>query len=256
MQRSLHAPASPAQVLWEVGAKRWRRSQFIYCSLNLESVATPDMVKLFSILLLLGVCAAPAELTWENPSQEFQRQPQDKDLVVNFAFRNDGKTPVTITKTNSSCGCTTAELPKKTYLPGERGNLTAKFTFGGRSGLQSKSISVVTDDQQTAQLVFKCLILDEPVALSQSLVWWRVGETAEAKNIEIAVAKQPAIKITAAASTNPRIVAILSTVKDGEKYVVSVKPADTAQPENGEIFVQTDYPPEGPKAYTIHVRVK
>ena len=43
------------------------------------------------------------------------------------------------------------------------GTLAAKFVFGGRRGMQSKTIVVATDDQKTAQLSFQCLILDEPL---------------------------------------------------------------------------------------------
>ena len=214
------------------------------------------MPRFVAIFLLLAACAVRAEIVWENPSQEFQRRPEDRELAVNFTFKNTGGQPVTITKVTSSRGCTTAELPKKTYLPGESGILTAKFTFGGRLGPQAKSIAVATDDQKTTQLSFKCLILDEPVALAPSFVYWRVGEAAEAKQVEVAVAQNPAIQIIAVASSNPRIAATLATLKAGEKYGIDIRPVDTTKPESAEVFVQTNYPPEGPKAYTIHVRVK
>ena len=214
------------------------------------------MLRLFPIPVLFGVALAHAELVWENPAQEFQRHPEDKELAVNFAFKNPGTQPVTVVKVTSSCGCTTAELAKKTYQAGEAGNLTAKFIFGGRRGAQTKSIAVTTDDQKTVQLSFQCLILDDPVALTPPLVGWRVGEAAEAKNVDVTVAGNPHIKITAVASSNPRIAATLATIKPGEKYSVNVKPADTTREEFGQVFVQTDFPPEGPKAYTIFVRVK
>ena len=214
------------------------------------------MQRFAAILLLLTVCGAHSEIVWENASQEFQRRPEDRELAVNFAFKNTGQQPVTITKITSSCGCTTADLPKKTYLPGESGNLTAKFTFGGRRGLQAKSIAVMTDNQTTTQLSFQCLILDDPVTLTPSFVYWRVGEASAAKQVEIAVAQNPAIQIVAVASSNPRIAATLATLKAGEKYGINILPADTRQPESAEVFVQTNFPPEGPKAYTIHVRVK
>ena len=214
------------------------------------------MLRLLPILLPLAVCAVCAEIVWENPSQEFQRCPEDRELAVNFTFKNTGRQPVTITKIASSCGCTTADLPKKTYAPGESGTLTAKFTFGGRRGPQAKAITVMTDDQKTTQLSFQCLILDEPVALAPSFVYWKVGEPAEAKQIEVAVAQTPAIQIVAVASSNPRIAATLATLKAGEKYGINIRPADTTKAESAEVFVQTNYPPEGPKAYTIHVRVK
>jgi hypothetical protein len=199
---------------------------------------------------------AHAELVWEHPAQEFQRRPEDAELNVNFAFRNDGKTPVTVTKVTSSCGCATAELPKKTYAPGESGTLTSKFTFGGRRGMQAKSISVATDDGKTAQLSFQCLILDEPLVLSPAFVWWRVGEAAKAKPVDVAIADPGKLHITAVASSNPRIAATLNASAPGEKSTVQIQPADTARQETAQVFVQTDFPPEGPKAYVIEVRIK
>ncbi len=177
-------------------------------------------------------------------------------MTVSYTFKNTGREPVTVVKINPSCGCTTAELAKKTYQPGEGGELAVKFTFGGRRGSQAKSIAVTTDDQKTVQLAFQCVILDDPVALVPPLVGWRVGEAAGAKPVEITTAANPRVNITAVASSNPRITATLSTVKAGEKYSVSIAPADTTREEFGQVFVQTDYPPEGPKAYTIFVRVK
>ncbi len=214
------------------------------------------MARFLPILLFLGAAWAHAELVWENPTQEFQRTPEDRELSVPFGFRNTGAAPVTIAKVTSSCGCTTAELPKKTFAPGEVGALTAKFVFGGRRGPQAKSIAVTTDDGKTAQLSFQCLIADDPVAVLQSLVWWRVGEAAEPKQVALTLPPGGKVKITAVASTNPRVAATLATVQEGEKYAVHIRPADTAQQESAEVFVQTDFPPEGPKAYTIQVRVK
>ncbi len=199
---------------------------------------------------------AKAELVWENPEQEFQRIGEDRELAVSFAFRNGGRTPVTITKVTTSCGCTTAELAKKTYQPGESGELPAKFVFGGRRGPQVKSIVVTTDDQKTTQLEFKCFILDDSVSLSQALVWWRVGEAAKPKQVDLTLGQGGKVKIVAVTSSNPRVAATLLPVKEGEKYAVTIQPVDTAQRELAEVIVQTNYPPAAPKAYTIYIRVK
>ena len=188
------------------------------------------MLRALSLLLVLGAAEALGELVWENPTQEFQRTPEDRELVVNFAFRKDGKAPVTISKVTSSCGCTTAELAKKIYQPGETGTLPAKFVFGGRKGAQSKSIAVTTDDQKTVQLSFKCLILDDVLSLSQSLVFWKVGDAGDAKQVDLTIGQAGKVNITAVASTNPRIAATLATVKAGEKYAVNIRPTDTRQP--------------------------
>ena len=148
------------------------------------------------------------------------------------------------------------ELEKKTYQPGDPGKLPATFVFDGRRGQQAKSITVTTDDQKTTHLSFKCLILDDAVSLSQTLVWWRVGETAKPKQVDLTLGQGGKVKITSVTSSNPRVAATLLPVKEGEKYAVSIQPADTAHRELAEVIVHTNYPPEAPKAYTIYVRVK
>ncbi|MEO5915870.1 MAG: DUF1573 domain-containing protein [Luteolibacter sp.] len=199
---------------------------------------------------------ARAEVVWEKPSQDFKKSPDDKELFVCYSFTNTGEKPVTIKSISSSCGCTTAELGKRTYLAGESGDLVATFVFGGRTGAQSKNITVLTDDQKKTVLSFNCMISDEPVVLTPSLVHWRVGEDPAGKQVGVTMAEKPAVKIVAVASSNPRIVADQPTAEEGGNYVIHIHPVDTTRTESAEIFVQTDYPPEGPVAYTIQVRVK
>lgn len=215
------------------------------------------MNRLIPIVLVFGFGSAMADLVWDQSVQEFQRLPEDKELMVNFAFQNTGTAPISIVKMTAACGsCTTAMMPEKPILPGEKGVLPVRFVFGNRHGMQNKSLSVMTDDAKTVQLAFKCLIVDDPVSVLPTLVSWHVGEKTEAKKIELAIAQKDKIKITAVASTSPRITATLATVKEGEKYAVTIQPADTATAGNTQVIVQTNYPPEGPRAYTIQVQIK
>jgi hypothetical protein len=45
-------------------------------------------------------------------------------------------------------------------------------------------------------------------------------------------------------------------VRPGEAYALVVQPADTAQKESAELIVQTDFPPDAPRSYTVHARIK
>ena len=211
-------------------------------------------IYLFLVLSLMHL--AQAEIVWEVPSQDFRCSPEELKLSANFTFKNTGSQPVTITKIYSSCGCTIANLEKKTYSAGESGTLTALFTFGGRRGAQTKIVTVLTDDNKSTPLSINCMITEEPVTLAPAFVFWRVGDSPDAKQVEVAVATNPAVQIVAVASSNPRIAASLSPGKETGKYVISVSPIDTTQKESAEVFIQTNYPPEGPKAYTVQVRIK
>jgi hypothetical protein len=208
-------------------------------------------------LLCLLALAAPAfaQLQWEKPWQEFQRNPADSHLETTFAFQNTGPNVITIKSIRSSCGCTTARLAKKVFAPGERGELTAKFTFGDRRGAHRKMITVKTDDGQQQELNFVVDIC-EALTVAPALVFWKVGQPAEPRTIQLSAKPGTLVRIKGVTSSNPRLTATLQTIKAGEQYVVSVKPADTAQKEAAQLTVQTDYPPDAPRAYTIHARIK
>lgn len=225
-------------------------------SLALCRKLTHAMLSCAVILILFEAALAHGELIWEKPSQEFYRTPEDRELLVNFAFKNDGATPVRITNVEPSCRCTTAEVAKKVYLPGETGTVRVKYAFEDRRGLQSKSVTVSTDDHKATQLEFKCWIRQDPVVIRLPLLFWQVGETANRRRIDLTVTPEVKVKVTSVKSSNPRILATLTTVTEGEKYAVNIRPVDTAQPESAEVFIQTDFPPDEPKAYKVQVRIK
>jgi hypothetical protein len=211
----------------------------------------------FLPLLLLLAASAHAQLAWEKPVQRFERSPEDKAVEARYAFRNAGSAPITIRSLRSSCGCTTARLEQKTYAPGESGAVTLRFAFGDRKGAHRKGVTVHTDEQGAAPVVLLLEVnIHEPLTLAPALVFWRKGDAPGAKTVALdATAAQP-VRIQSVASTNPRFTATLQTGAAGQHYTVAITPADTAQKDAAEIRVQTDFPADAPRAYTIHARVK
>lgn len=208
-------------------------------------------------VLLLLTASGLAQLKWDNPIQQFQRTPQDEGLEVRFTFRNTGTKPVTIKSLRASCGCTTPHLEKETYAPGETGEVVARFVFGGRKGPQRKTIEVRTDDDSAEPVMLDLRVLiHDPLTIEPALVWWKKGDPGEAKTVQLTAEAGQPVKIKRIISSNPRLVAKLETVKVGERYTVSVKPADTTQKESGEIFVLTDFPADAPRTYILQARVK
>lgn len=212
---------------------------------------------MFRVILLVLAFAAPAfaQLKWEKPWQQFQRSPADGHLETSFAFKNSGAGVITIKSIRSSCGCTTARLDKKVFGPGERGELTAKFNFGDRRGPHRKMITVKTDDGQQQELNF-VVDIREALTVTPALVFWKVGGPAEARTVQLSAEAGAAVRVRSVTSSNPRLTAKLETIKPGEQYVISVKPTDTLQKEAAQLTVQTDFPPDAPRAYTIHARIK
>lgn len=200
---------------------------------------------------------ALGELSWDHPVQKFYRTPEDKEIYVHYSFKNVGTTPVTIKTLRTTCGCTTAHLDKKTYAPGETGEVVLHFIFGDRKGLYRKSATVTTDDKSVEPTLIGFLIdIHDPVTLAPALVYWKTGEAPAAKSVQFTVDPAQPVHIKSVTSSNPRLTAKLETTKAGEQYAISVVPADTAQKESAEISVQTDFPADAPRAYTIHARIK
>ena len=213
------------------------------------------MLRTIFLALLAGVAFARGELKFDKPVQEFHRVPDDGHVEAHFIFKNTGAEPVKVRRVVTSCGCTTASLGKNVFAPGETGQIDVKFTFGSRRGPHRKIVSVVLEDKTELPLDLRVWI-HEPLTVAPALVYWKVGEPGAAKAVQLTVADGQKIGVKSVVSSNPRITAAVEAVKPGEQYVVNVKPADTAQKETAELTVQTDFPPDAPRAYTIHARIK
>lgn len=215
------------------------------------------MRRLLLIPLLFVAPLAQAELQWEKPVQHYQRVPEDKAIEARYAFRNTGSTPVTIKSLRSSCGCTTAKLEKKTYAPGEQGEVAVRFTFGDRKGNYLKGITVTTDDKSAEPVVLKLFVdIRDPITLNPALVFWRTGEAPVPKTVQIAMDAETRVRIKSVASSNPSFTAILQNAPPGTPSAVAITPVNTAQKATAEITVQTDFPADAPHAYTIYARIK
>jgi len=91
-----------------------------------------------------------AQLKWERTSVELAPAVGTESADAEFAFSNEGKTPVTILLVKPNCSCTTASVDKKTYAPGEKGKIRAKITFGDREGAHTTLILVLSKTQAYA----------------------------------------------------------------------------------------------------------
>jgi len=68
-----------------------------------------------------------------------------------YKFTNTGDNPLLITMAKGSCGCTVPSWPKEPIMPGESGDIEVQFNSKGKSGRQSKRITITanTDPAQT-----------------------------------------------------------------------------------------------------------
>lgn len=211
----------------------------------------------FSVSIILCLHAR-AELKWEQNTIDLHPALADKTAVAHFKYENVGKTPVHFKSVKASCGCTTTQSQKEVVNPGEKGEVTATFNIGDRTGQQMKTVTVQTDDpnptQATTVLTLKATI-PQALEIKPTFVYWQSGEEPKPKKISIKAAKDfPAKNITV--KSNSQI--FQSKVEPGSgagEWTIEVTPKDTSHPVGTALLVQTDYPKEAPKSFYVNVQV-
>ncbi|MEX0322327.1 MAG: DUF1573 domain-containing protein [Puniceicoccaceae bacterium] len=190
------------------------------------------MKKWITALLTLaatGTQICLAELAFESESVEVPASLMDEKIEAVFKFQNAGSKTVKISKVVASCGCTSPILNKKTYAPGEFGEIKAVFTFGSRIGKQEKRILVYTDDkkQEVIPLVLKTSIPNW-VEMSTRLLKWRKDEPGKPLRFTVKVADNERIQIAPVEAGLPQFDFKIAHHRPGE-YVFEVTPKSVSQ---------------------------
>src|SRR5438132_3620150 len=201
--------------------------------------------------------AARAELKWEQNTIELHPAIGDKQAVAHFKYQNTGTTPVHFKSVKASCGCTTTQSQKEVVNPDEKGEITATFNIGDRTGQQMKTVTVQTDDpnptQATTILTLKATIL-QSLEIKPTFVYWQSGEQPKPKKISIKASKDFPAKNITVKSNSPVFESKIEPGKAGE-WTIEVTPKDTSHPTGTSLLVQTDYPKESPKSFSVNVQV-
>jgi hypothetical protein len=214
-------------------------------------------MKLSLFLLCLFAGSAFGQLAWETTEQTFHSKQQDKEVVAKYKFTNTGPKPIKIQNVQTSCGCTTAQLNKTYYAPGEWGEIETKFTFAGRTGKQEKAITVATTDNPTQPTILKLHVyIEETVKIEPEIVLWRVGEQPDSKAIHITIADSSSAKIVSVISDNPALKVKLTELKPGKEYEAQITPESAVQPTAATLMIRTDYPPDNPETKYAYARIK
>src|SRR5213595_522454 len=209
------------------------------------------------------VClTARAELRWEQTAVELHPARGDKQAIGHFKYQNTGKAPVHFKSVHASCGCTAAQSQKDQVAPGEKGEVTATFNIGDRTGTQVKTVTVETDEasNQKTVLTLKAIIPQE-LEIAPTFVFWKQGEKADTKTINVKVGKDFTVKHIKVTSSTPDFQAKVEEAGNGQ-FKIDVKPQDTnkvvasmltIQPENSQkVFYATaritNAPPSVPGA--------
>ena len=218
-----------------------------------------------NFLRLIGVVAlaalvqsARAELKWEQTSVDLRPAFNDKQAVAHFKYENVGNTPVHFKSVHASCGCTTAQTQNEQVGPGQKGEITAIFNIGGRTGTQVKTVTVQTDDpdpaRSTTVLTLKAMITPL-LEIHPALVYWQMGEEPKPKFVTAKANKDAAIKKLDVTSSTPDFTAKVDPGSAPNEFRISVQPRDTNKAVYATLTIKPDSPANAGNMFAVAARV-
>ena len=212
------------------------------------------LIGVFALAAL--VQSAHAELKWEQTSVDLRPGFNDKQAVAHFKYENVGNTPVHFKSVHASCGCTTAQTQNEQVGPGQKGEITATFNIGGRTGTQVKTVTVQTDDPERSTIVLTLKAVITPLLEFQpALVYWQNGEEPKPKIITAKANKDAAIKKLDVASSTPDFAAKVDAGSAPNEFRISVQPRDTTKAVYATLTVKPDSPANTGNMFAAAARV-
>ena len=208
---------------------------------------------IFALTLSVIICVtARAELKWDQTSIELHPAAADKQAIGHFKYQNAGSKPVRFKSVRTSCGCTAAQTQKEEVPPGEKGEITATFNIGERTGTQVKTVTVETDDPEhaTTMLTLKAVIPTQ-LEITPTFVFWGQGEAPKPKTIVVRAAKDFPVKHLKVTSSSPDFQAKVEETGDGQ-FKIDVQPQETTRSIASTLTIQ----PEGsPRIFYATARI-
>lgn len=212
------------------------------------------LIRAFALAAL--VQSAHAELKWEQTSVDLRPGFNDKQAVAHFKYENVGNTPVHFKSVHASCGCTTAQTQNEQVGPGQKGEITATFNIGGRTGTQVKTVTVQTDDPERSTIVLTLKAVITPLLEFQpALVYWQNGEEPKPKIITAKANKDAAIKKLDVASSTPDFAAKVDAGSAPNEFRISVQPRDTTKAVYATLTIKPDSPANTGNMFAAAARV-
>ena len=207
---------------------------------------------ILAFILAITVCfGARAELKFDKNEIELHPKPDDKQAIGHFTYLNTGKTPVKFKSVKASCGCTAAQTQKDEVKPGEKGEVTATFNIGDRTGTQVKTVTVETDDPtKPSQVLTLRTIIPQQLEISPTFVFWKQGEKSDPKPITVKVGKEFTVNHIKVTSSTPDF---QTKVQEGNgEFKIDVQPKETNTLGGTTLTIQ---PEDSPKVFYATARI-
>jgi len=197
--------------------------------------------RIFTFTLSIFVFTiARAELKWEQTAVELHPTAEDKEAVGHFKYQNTGSQPVRFKSVHSSCGCTAAQSQKDEVPPGEKGEITATFKIGDRTGTQVKTVTVQTDDPINATTVLTLkAVIPQQLEINPTFVFWGQGEALKPKSIVVRASKDFPVKQLRVTSSSPDFQTKVEQTSNGQ-FKIDIQPRDTSRNMDATLIIQPE----------------
>ena len=201
-----------------------------------------DSLRAMRMLLLWFFAAGmslAADLSFDHDTVKLTPKAGAQSATANYSFTNTGSTALTITGVQPSCGCATIALDKRSYDPGEKGEIVALLDLNGLGGTLQKSIQVVYDHGPAITLNLTLVLSDLP-QINPTFLTWKVGAPAtEQMSIMTMPAgvDERAVEVTA---SSPQVTTQLVKRDDGT-WTLKVTPNSTAAATNAILKITTNF---------------
>lgn len=104
-----------------------------------------------------------AQITFAEQSYDFGDINRGDKVEHIFQFENTGTEALILTNVQTTCGCTAPTWTKEPVAPGEKGEIKVVFNSAGKSGVQNKVITVMSNAvNNPARVKIVTNVLTEP----------------------------------------------------------------------------------------------
>lgn len=85
------------------------------------------------------------DIVFDREIHDFGEISQGEMVSCIFTYKNTGSSDLILEAANASCGCTIPQFSQAPLAPGESERIEVLFDSTGRSGMQSKTVTIISN---------------------------------------------------------------------------------------------------------------
>lgn len=127
---------------------------FVSCNSNKDKDALLDTDLVSNPNTAEGKAKGPLpQIKFENEMHDFGNIKSGEKVTYDFKFKNTGEADLIIGNARGSCGCTVPNYPTEPISPGDEGKISVSFNSSGKSGFQTKTVTLVTNCMPATKII-------------------------------------------------------------------------------------------------------